>query len=140
MTACRSPSSLPSNRRSRKVGAVPADFRAGQGQHADGFDPARQAVGNPGQRHDVGGAGQQETAGAIVFVHAPLDCQQQVRGTLNLVDDGPVQAADEAVRVGQRGIEDRAVVQCDIGPAFLRHLAGERGLARPARSYDRWER
>ncbi len=48
----------------------------------------------------------------IVLVDRLLDSQQQVRGTLDFIDDGPpVEAANEAGRVGLGGLKDRLIVE-----------------------------
>lgn len=92
------------------------------------FHAARQAVGNLGQRQDVGRAGQQKPAGAAILVDGHLERQQQPGCALYLVDDGPVQSAHQTHGVVQRGVQDGRIVHGEIGSA-LRELLDQRGLA-----------
>ena len=71
-----------------------------QRQHLDGLHPSGQAVGDPRQGQHVRRSGEQESPRPIVLVDRLLDRQQQVGGALDFVDDGSVQAPDEAGRIG----------------------------------------
>ena len=61
---------------------------------------------------------------------------RQVTDTLDLVNYGAIEPPDETCRIGARGIEDRLVIQGDIGSSVLAHLMDERGLSSTARSDD----
>jgi hypothetical protein len=58
------------------------------------------------------------------------------KGALDFVDDGPVEAADEAGGVGLGGLKDRLIVERDIGPPGFSHFSDKRGLAGTARAYN----
>ena len=118
-------------------GRCPAfDLSPGQRQHLDGFHPAGQAVGDSRQGQHIRRAGEQKSTRAIVLIDCLLDRQQQVGRALDFVDDGSVQAANEAGRIGLGGLKHRLIVERDIGPTGVPHFSDERGLAGPARSHD----
>ncbi len=94
------------------------------------------AVGHARQGEHVGRTGEQKAAGAVILVHRLLDRQQQVGRTLDFIDDGLVQSANEANRIGLRSIERRLVVEGDVSPPRFPHLAHQRGFAGAARADD----
>ena len=55
---------------------------------------------------------------------------------MDFVDDGSVQAANKANRIGLGGLKHRLIVERDVGSTGLPHFSGERGLADPAWSHD----
>lgn len=93
------------------------DLGPRQRQHLDGFHPAGEAVGDSWQGQHVRRAGEQKPTRTImiILVDRFLDRQQQVRRALDLVNDGPVQAPDEAGRIGLGGLQDRLIVEREIG-------------------------
>lgn len=60
--------------------------------------------------------------------------------TLNFVDDGSIQAPNEAGRIGLGGFENRLIIKGDIGSAGFSHLSNKCSLAGPARAYDEIDR
>ncbi|SPZ48102.1 Uncharacterised protein [Agrobacterium tumefaciens] len=130
------PMQFPCKQALKEIRRLACYFRASKREHPNGFHPARQTVRNPRQRKHIRRPGQEETAGPIVFVNRLLDCQQQIRRALNLIDDGTIETANETNRIGPRGIKHRLVIECDIAPPSLTHLPHKGGLARPAWPYD----
>jgi hypothetical protein len=49
-------------------------------------------------------------------------------------------AANEAGRIGLGGLEDRLIVERDIGPPGFSHFSNKRGLSGTARAYDQYHR
>jgi hypothetical protein len=104
---------------------------------AFGWSPSGgQAVGDPRQGQDIRRVGEQEATRPIVLIDRLLDGQQQVRRALDFIDNGPIEAADEAGGIGPGGLKDRLIVERDIGPPGVSHFSDECGLAGTARAYD----
>ena len=87
--------------------------RAGIGPQLpqDDSHAARERIRDTGKRHQVGGPGEQEPAGARVGVDGSLDCQHQARRALNLVDDRLIETANETDRIVRCGVQDGGVVK-----------------------------
>ena len=120
-----------------KVGSHAAQFRLGQGQQTDDAHAARQRIRDAWQRHQVGGAGEQEPPGAWIGVDGSLDRHDQVRRALNLVDDRAVDAAHETDGIDQGGLEGGGVVQCYEGDGIASNPLRQRGLPRlPGAAYQ----
>src|SRR5579875_2528103 len=100
-----------------------------QGQQVDRLHSSGEAVGDAWQRQHIGGAGQEEAAGAAIFVNRLLDGKKELRHTLNLVNDGTVQATYEAAGVNARGAQNRLVVERKVSSPPLTHGPYQRGLA-----------
>jgi len=47
----------------------------------------------------------------VILVHRLLDREQKVGSALDLIDDGSVEPANEAYRVGLRRVERRLIVE-----------------------------
>ena len=102
-------------------------------QFEDGH-PARQGVAELGQQQEVGGAGEEKSAGAPIPVHGELERAQQLGDALDLVEDHAVgQCGEKAVGV-RLGLGERiGIVEADVAVA-RGEGAGERGLAALARA------
>ena len=72
----------------------------------------------------------------MVFIHRLFDREQQIGRALDLIDDRPVQFANETHRVGLRGFECCLVVEGNVGTAGLSHFSHQRRLTGTARSDD----
>lgn len=73
---------------------------------------SRKGVGDGRKRHDIGGTGQQPCTGAAIAVNGAFDGQQDVRRTLDLIQDGRRgKSIDETVWVPERGVQVRPVIE-----------------------------
>jgi hypothetical protein len=73
----------------------PVDLSLGERPELDGLHPAWQRVGQRSQPEHPGRAGQQEATRPWVGVHSLLDGEQQLRDTLDLIDDHRLRQVDE---------------------------------------------
>ena len=112
-----------------KGGGSAAQLRLGQRQQANDPHATRKRVGDAREGHPIGGPGQQEPAGARVSVHSGLDCQDKLRRTLDLVDDRPVETANETNGIGRRSVEHGGIVERDERDIVARDPLRQRGLA-----------
>ena len=108
-------------------------------EEVDGRHAAGEGIGDPRERHEIGGASEKEAAGAAVGVHALLDGEEHLGRALDFVDHGAVEAADEAHGIALRGGERGGVVEREeraaVGGEVLRE-GGFAGLARAGEEHD----
>lgn len=77
-----------------------------------------QAVRNLRQGHKVGRACHQKPPVPTILVNCQFEHHEQLRCTLNLVNDGAVLLADKAYRVGAYRFEQRRVIQTEVPMSF----------------------
>jgi len=107
--------SFPAKRCSRKVGVRPSTSALASGSiWMVSIRPA--SCRRPAARSGRSPSREKEATRPIVLVDRLLDGQQQIRGALNFVYDGPVEATNEAGGIGLGSLEDRLIVERDIGP------------------------
>jgi len=91
------------------------------------LDAAGERLAEAGQEEEIGGAGEEETAGAAIAVNGELDRTEELRDALDLVERHRVwQRGDEACGVVAGGAEESLVVEADVvsaGDAELREGA-----------------
>ena len=124
----------------QKARRLAVDFGPRQGKHLDGLDPARQAVGDTGQGHDVGGAGEKKSPRPIILINGLLHREQELGNALDLVDDRQIEPPDEPTRIGLRGFEGRLIIQRDVATPGLRQISRKGRLSRPSGSDDQHHR
>ena len=107
-----------------------AKLRLGERQQADDSHAARERIRDTRERHQVGGSGEQEPAGARVGVDGGLDGQYEARRALNLVDDRPIETANETDGIVRCGVQDGGVVERMERRGVARNPPRQRGLAR----------
>ena len=90
---------------------------------------AGEGIGDARERHEVGGAGEEEAAGAAVGIDALLDGEEHFGCALDLVDHGAVKTADEAHGVALRGGKGGGVVEGEKRATVGGEVLRERGLA-----------
>ena len=100
-----------------------------QRKQPDDAHATGEGIGNTRERHEVGGSGEQESSRTRVAVDSGLDRQDEPRSPLDFVDDGPVEAAQEAHGVGRGGVEGSRIVERDEGHVRPCDLLRQGGLA-----------
>jgi hypothetical protein len=91
---------------------------------------------NRSDRQEVCGTGEQEASRTRILIHALLDSEQHLGSTLDLVDDRPIESADERYRVILRSGECRLIVQGEVSAALTGEATCQGGLARLPRTAD----
>ena len=93
------------------------------GPQGQNLHPPGQAVGDPGQEHDVGGPGQEEPPGTAVPVHRGLDGQEQAGRPLDLVQERPLgELVQEPDRIGAGRAQGIEVIERPVAAAGNRRL------------------
>lgn len=109
----------------------------GRRPELDGLYPAGQRVGQRSQPEHAGRAGQQETTRPRVGVHLLLDGEQQLRDTLDLVDDHRLRQVDEAGWVLLSGLtSDGSVEGAPLGRVRGSYQLHQGALPALARAVD----
>ena len=89
-----------SQRAQQKVVGAALQFALRQGQEMVNVQTTGQAVRNLRQGHEVGRACQQKPPGPTILVNCQFERHQQLRCTLNFVNECAVLLADKTHRVG----------------------------------------
>lgn len=93
---------------------------------------ASQRLGDAGNEHDVCRPREQESPRPPVPIDSRLDCTEEVRHELNLVENHALsEAGDEAIGIGAGCAQHLRIVQRDVPYRVhgLRHLLRQRALA-----------
>jgi hypothetical protein len=108
---------------------LPCQFPPGQGPERNISGPARQALGDPLHQEEVCGASQDKTAGSPwdVFVHGPLDGQEEIRFPLYFVQDQLWGPPNQIFRSVSGLASETKIIQGQIGPILKEGMGPDQG-------------
>jgi hypothetical protein len=108
----------------------PESLAAAQWVQGHDFHAAGERLVDCLNGQEICGTSEQKTARPRVFIHTMLYRKQKVRATLHLIDDRPVESANECHRIALGGCQGRLAVKSEVRATSLREAFRERSFPR----------